>query len=104
MNPTGCMACTIERKQREARGDRDEPPINVCPVHTRCRRCSECQGEEHHYLGPEMIGEDVGFICKHCELTCPAEECATCCELFPLDIMKQVPAGIGHLCPACYES
>ena len=84
MGESDCMACTVERKQREVRGDADEPRIDVCPVHSTCRRCSECVGEDHHFMGPESFEDGVGFECKHCDYTTPAEECAECEELFPV--------------------
>jgi hypothetical protein len=73
-----------------------------------CRRCTECEGEQHHFMGPESIpGEDsenAGFTCKHCPYTTPAEECWVCCDLFPLDILRSMPPSGGvtpRLCPEC---
>lgn len=59
-----------------------------------CRRCSECEGEEHHWLEcvehPSMSDDDeqfieefVGFICKHCEEK--AHQCDGCDgPIFPI--------------------
>jgi hypothetical protein len=69
-----------------------------------CRRCTECEGEQHHFMGPEPHGEDVGFSCKHCPYRTPAEECSDCDELCPVDIMKRRPGEIvGLLCPDCFD-
>jgi hypothetical protein len=56
-----------------------------------CRRCSECQGEKHHWL------DAVSYVCKHCETTAPA--CDSCIEAPGL-----VDTGDGgHLCSECVE-
>lgn len=58
---------------------------------TPCRRCSECIGEEHHWLehceDPDEVETDVepfvGFICKHCEVR--AFQCEQCDgPIFPM--------------------
>ncbi len=46
-----------------------------------CRRCSECRGENHHWLEesrpPPPNGDGFnGYVCKHCEAT--AEMCDDC--------------------------
>lgn len=48
---------------------------------TPCRRCSECRGENHHWLEacnpPAPDGDGfVGFECKHCDAR--AEQCDAC--------------------------
>lgn len=56
-----------------------------CPTRAdeaRCRRCSECRGENHHWLEeceeptPEKPDGWAGYICKHCEAR--AAMCLTC--------------------------
>jgi hypothetical protein len=42
----------------------------------QCRRCSECVGQEHHFL-PMPEEDDDGewvFPCKHCDAATPADE------------------------------
>lgn len=42
-----------------------------------CRRCTECVGQEHHWIAlPEhdMTRDVVFFECKHCPATCEAVE------------------------------
>lgn len=46
-----------------------------------CRRCSECRGENHHWIehcdDPAEVAEPfVGYICKHCDAR--AEMCDAC--------------------------
>lgn len=51
---------------------------------TTCRRCSECEGAEHHFLehcddpAATPAGEEpfAGYICKHCEQK--ADMCDEC--------------------------
>lgn len=44
-----------------------------------CRRCTDCEGQEHHWqdgiIGSEEKGDPV-YQCKHCDATAPA--CAGC--------------------------
>jgi hypothetical protein len=44
-----------------------EPPTTVVEAKAPCRRCSECSGQEHHWI------EYVGYVCKHCEVAAPVE-------------------------------
>lgn len=37
-----------------------------------CRRCSECEGEEHHWI--EAFDKDGNQVCKHCPATRSADE------------------------------
>lgn len=39
-----------------------------------CRRCSECVGEEHHWIENGEFAEagDPEFECKHCDAACAA--------------------------------
>ncbi len=47
-----------------------------------CRRCSECEGENHHWIehcdDPAEVGENafVGYVCKHCDAR--VEMCDSC--------------------------
>lgn len=49
---------------------------------SHCRRCSECIGQEHHFLehcehpSNGDAAEFYGFICKHCEVK--ADICDEC--------------------------
>lgn len=39
-------------------------------VATHCRRCSECEGQDHHWM--EACDDDSGepiWVCKHCDAT-----------------------------------
>lgn len=39
-----------------------------------CRRCSECRGQEHHFLPLEEQDEETGdfyYPCKHCDARLP---------------------------------
>lgn len=51
-----------------------------------CRRCSECPGEEHHWLQPEHDPKtDRSFVpCKHCDAE--ALLCEVCfeCAVWPI--------------------
>lgn len=37
-----------------------------------CRRCSECIGEDHHWMESPYLMEDGDpwFVCKHCDAAC----------------------------------
>lgn len=42
----------------------------------QCRRCSECPGQEHHWIENDDF-EDEGdpeFACKHCDAMCHAKD------------------------------
>jgi hypothetical protein len=46
-----------------------------------CRRCSECIGEDHHFIEHAEAPTDddegfAGYICKHCEVK--ADLCESC--------------------------
>jgi hypothetical protein len=75
---------------------------------TECRRCSECRGEAHHFLGPEMVDcpvpsdGDIVFICKHCPYTCVAVDCAACSDYVPIDVATKRADG-SYICPFCVE-
>lgn len=50
---------------------------------TTCRRCTECEGREHHWIdNPDFgnenrpIEQQHSHICKHCEAF--GDECVTC--------------------------
>jgi hypothetical protein len=45
---------------------------------TTCRRCSECQDSEHHWIdNDECSGEDdPAHACKHCDAL--GDECEMC--------------------------
>jgi len=46
---------------------------------TKCRRCSECRNNSHHWMdNPDCYSEaDPSHVCKHCEET--GNECEYCC-------------------------
>ncbi len=69
-----------------------------------CRRCSECVGQEHHFLehAAEPEGDDdsmwfAGYVCKHCEAK--ADICDGCDgPIYPITGASQCPecdAGNG---------
>jgi hypothetical protein len=54
--------------------ERDVKPEN-------CRRCSECVGQEHHFLPIaewDEVAQDFYYPCKHCDQRAPA--CFECEE------------------------
>ena len=61
--------------RRVLRGD-DGVPLGEDPpaAEPECRCCSECVGQEHHWLeNPDFEDEDdPEFACKHCDATCRA--------------------------------
>ena len=64
------------------------------PARTECRRCTECEGEEHHWMvilgEAESDGDDITIPCKHCDATTHGVDCEACGEI--------VPAAVSHLC------
>jgi hypothetical protein len=65
-----------------------------------CRRCTECAGQEHHFLGVaehDLETDQVYYPCKHCEARAP--ECDECNEGFwPV-------VDDSHVCADCkFES
>jgi len=42
---------------------------------TTCRRCSDCEGQDHHWQDGIFDDQD-NYACKHCDATAPA--CSTC--------------------------
>lgn len=77
---------------------------------TDCRRCSECQGEEHHFLPDAAEFEnDEGnecepFIpCKHCDAR--AAICDECMgPVFPAgpELCEDCRAEEPYVCPGCH--
>jgi hypothetical protein len=60
-----------------------EPRASVASDKAACRRCTECEGQEHHWLMPDCTNEDgtpcEPFIpCKHCDAR--AAVCEGCYE------------------------
>ncbi len=39
-----------------------------------CRRCSECQDEDHHLIEDFAEGSELRFVCKHCDATISIED------------------------------
>jgi YHS domain-containing protein len=76
-------------------GDASASPANPG---TACRRCTECVGEEHHWIegyeGDDQEGDvpagELGWICKHCPAFSESVACEACGE--------EVPGAIAHLC------
>lgn len=74
--------------------------------HTVCRRCTECLGEEHHWLTSipeERVLDGVSewvFICKHCDAVSRAIDCGVCDETIPQAVAR--PLG-GHGALVCSE-
>jgi len=46
-----------------------------------CRRCSECEGAEHHWIDNTDFEDegDATHVCKHCQVL--GDECEECCGL-----------------------
>ncbi len=57
-------------------------PTRADETPSPCRRCSECRGENHHWIEeceeptPEKPDGWAGYVCKHCEAR--AEMCISC--------------------------
>lgn len=61
---------------------------------TKCRRCGECVGSDHHWI--ESCDPDIAhwYECKHCDAV--ADECPQCGDDGqPID---------GGSCDCCYGS
>lgn len=57
-------AKAFEDAKREASEERDAMPAE-------CRRCSECIGQDHHWLEATVFEpDDPEFECKHCRAQC----------------------------------
>jgi hypothetical protein len=70
-----------------------------------CRRCSECEGQDHHWLDNQDFGNDPDeaedptgnqYVCKHCEAV--GNECNECEG--EGEIMDD-EACHGSECPVC---
>jgi hypothetical protein len=62
-----------------------------------CRRCSECVGQEHHWIENDRFCDpgDPEYVCKHCESACVA-----------VDDADGLPIPSGIVCaqpPVCGE-
>lgn len=71
--------------------------LDLCKHHPPCRRCVECQGQEHHWLTamPECPENGEPFIpCKHCDAR--AGVCEGCFEAPVWPQMSDQP-----LCAEC---
>lgn len=77
--------------------------VRLCPPCERaattgkpCRRCSECTGEDHHFIEDQELGENDevlhDYACKHCSAT--AHMCNEC------DVPVW-PAHDSELCAEC---
>jgi hypothetical protein len=59
----------------DAAGPTDAPAGEVATEDTSCRRCSECVGEDHHWM------DTTAWSCKHCNIVIPmCESCRRCSE------------------------
>ena len=56
-----------------------------------CRRCSECQGQSHHWNTEIRTDDGLRMQCKHCEST--AEECDDCMGSGEGDVNDERCAG-----------
>jgi hypothetical protein len=108
--PAPAAASAIDQVFRDiaAKGVEALPVDEAMP----CRRCAECEGQEHHWLMPECTNEDgtpcEPFVpCKHCDAR--AGLCGRCCDgvIFPVaedrtlcDACLQEDAP--HVCPGCH--
>jgi hypothetical protein len=72
---------------------------------SKCRRCSECRGEEHHWMTaiPDVWEDDGTMIipCKHCEAVATALMCDNCGDVEPLPPDTEEPDD--YLCPECIQ-
>lgn len=86
----------------------------AAPPAAECRRCSECEGEDHHWIENTDFSDegDPEFQCKHCPAYCDSEDdqdglamptgvvrawtppfCSTCGR------HDDEPCDVGSLCP-----
>lgn len=66
-----------------------------------CRRCSECQGEAHHWS--DILRDDAGdFLCRHCDHVEPSAECSACGEDVP-EAVTRLCDGDERVCGGCIE-
>ena len=70
-----------------------------------CRRCSECRGENHHWLEacnpPAPDGDGfVGYECKHCDAR--AEMCDACDLAVEAGHVCDFGEDGPYVCPGCH--
>lgn len=68
------IAHANKQKAKEALAEIEQERSEANPK-TKCRRCSECKGQEHHWLQDIDENDNPILICKHCEATMPYEDC-----------------------------
>lgn len=73
------------------------------PAAQQCRRCTECVGEQHHFLEPELgAGDAIVWPCKHCDFQDSNAECERCGADQPQSVMQTRPDG-REVCSFCAE-
>ena len=80
----------------EGQPDHAKAGINLSEQHyetfrSKCRRCAECVGQDHHWLPVPEEDSDWFFPCKHCDARAPV------CE----DCGDEIATVSGILCAAC---
>lgn len=64
-----------------------------------CRRCSECRGENHHWI-EEVAEPFVGYVCKHCDAR--AEMCDACSGAVEPGHVCDFGEDGPYVCPGCH--
>lgn len=78
----------------------------IAAARTACRRCTECEGETHHWMPSvrhEADHDEADWSCKHCPHRCQSVTCEACDEEIPIDIASVDAEERVHLCPDCIE-
>ena len=80
-------------------------PADSVSTEQTCRRCSECQGENHHWLehcdDPAEVAEPfVGYVCKHCDAR--AEMCDACSGAVEPGHVCDFGEEGPFVCPGCH--
>ena len=85
---------------------------------SECRRCSECQGQKHHWCTEILADDGERLQCKHCPATsapcdtCMGDGCAECARTGVIDVQvcQDCLDATGGQCRAhqvtectCYE-
>jgi hypothetical protein len=73
-----------------------------------CRRCSECEGEAHHWIvilgEAESDSDHITIPCKHCSATTHGVDCEACDEIVPAAAAHMCEEDGTWLCAACVEN
>lgn len=76
--------------------------VSAARVGPTCRRCTECEGEEHHWSLEILNEAGDGFVCKHCPTESDGVDCERCGDIVPAMAAKHNKDG-SWLCGECAE-